>query len=274
MHHSYSKSLKTCIDSKEVICKENVLDVLEDLHYTKTIGGQTCRVPGGINASSKIFTSKFYFKGIFKEIRSFLKGCKSCRINTHLPSTQIAPPKPICSFRPHERLQYDIIDMAPAKRPFIKNNPWGFCYILSIKCCFSKFCWLFPLQYKTAQIVYRVIKFIFDVEGAPNILQSDNGKEFVNNLIRQFSKDYNFRMVRGKPYTPRHQGQVENLNKTVKAYLRKLLLNSPHEEQAKMWPLLLPGIADKINKSYNFTIDDIPFRVYRNRDCNTIGFTV
>ena len=42
----------------------------------------------------------------------------------------------------------------------------------------------------------------------------------------------------------------------------------------QMWPLLLPGIADKINKSYNFTIDDIPFKVYRNRDCNTIGFSV
>ena len=40
MHHSYSKSLKTCIDSKEVICKENVFDVLEDLHYIKTIGGE------------------------------------------------------------------------------------------------------------------------------------------------------------------------------------------------------------------------------------------
>ena len=116
----------------------------------------------------------------------------------------------------------------------MKNNPWGFRYILSIKCCFSKFCWLFPLQYKTAQMVYRVIKFLFDLEGALDILQSDNGKEFVNNPTRQFSKDYNFRIVRGKPYTPRHQGQVENLNKTVKAYLRKLLQNSPHEEQANV----------------------------------------
>ena len=118
----------------------------------------------------------------------------------------------------------------------MKDNPWGFRYILSIKCCFSKFCLLFPLQRKTAPMVYRVIKFLFDVEGAPDILQSDNGKEFVNSLIKQFSKDYGFRIVRGKPYTPKHQGQVENLNKTVKAYLRRLLQGASEEEQTKYGP--------------------------------------
>ena len=273
LHHSYSKCNKELIDCKEVICLENVTDVLTDLHCTKTIDGSSSCVPGGINALSKTFNRKFFFKGVFKEIRSFLKDCESCRVNTTLPSTQLAPPQPIRSFHPHERIQYDLIDMAPRRRSYMKDNPWGFRYILSIKCCFSKFCWLFPLQRKTAPMVYRVIKFLFDVEGAPDILQSDNGKEFVNSLIKQLSKDYGFRIVRGKPYTPRHQGQVENLNKTVKAYLRRLLQGASEEEQRKIWPLLLPGIADKINKSYHFTIDDIPFRVYRNRDCNSLGFT-
>eukprot|EP00795_Rhopilema_esculentum_P003539 gene3539-2025_t len=99
-----------------VICKENVVDVLEDLHYTQTIGRETCCVPGGINALRKIFTSKYYFK----EIPSFLKGCKSCFNNTPLSSTQIAPLKPIRSFRPHERLQIDDI-------PFrvYRNRDWN-----------------------------------------------------------------------------------------------------------------------------------------------------
>ena len=79
-------------------------------------------------------------------------------------------------------------------------------------------------------MVYRVIKCLFDVEGAPDILQSDNGKEFVNSLIKQVSKDCGFRIVRGKPYRPRHQGQVENLNKTVKAYPRRLLQGASVEE--------------------------------------------
>ena len=47
--------------------------------------------------------------------------------------------------------------------------------------------------------------------------------------------------------------------------------NCTKEQQGKCWPLLLPGTANKINKSYHFTIDDIPFRVYRNRDPETIS---
>ena len=43
------------------------------------------------------------------------------------------------------------------------------------------------------------------------------------------------------------------------------------EQQGKCWPLLLPGIGNKINKSYHFTIDDIPFRLYRNRDPEKIS---
>ena len=118
------------------------------------------------------------------------------------------------------------------------------------------------------------MQFLFDVEGAPDILQSDNSKEFVNSLIKQLSNEFGFCIIRGRPYTPKHQRQVENLNKTVKAYLRKLLQSFDTEEQGKVWPLLLPGIANKINKSYHSMIDDIPLRVYRNRDANSIDFTI
>ena len=73
--------------------------------------------------------------------------------------------------------------------------------------------------------MYKVAKFLFDVEGPQKVVQSDNGKEFVNHLFTKLSIDCGFALVRGKPYTPRHKGQFEHLNKTVKLYLRKLLQN-------------------------------------------------
>ena len=36
----------------------------------------------------------------------------------------------------------------------------------------------------------------------------------------------------------------------------------------------MPGIANKIKKPYHSLIDDILFRVYRNHDENSIGFTI
>ena len=67
------------------------------------------------------------------------------------------------------------------------------------------------------------MQFRFDVEGAPDILQSVNDKEFVHSLIKQLSNELGFPIIPGRPYMPKHQVQVKNLNKTVKAYLRKLL---------------------------------------------------
>ncbi len=273
LHNKYQKSSGNLIESREVVYEEILPKILDGIHKTSTLDGSQCCVPMGVNAMNKTFGDRFFYKGIFKQISKYLKNCKSCRINTPLPMTQAAPPKPIRTHWPHERIQYDIIDMAPSKkRSFMKENQWGFRYILTIKCCFSKFCWLFPLKRKTAAEVYKIVKFLFDIEGPPEILQSDNGKEFVNKLIKELSQHFGFKMIQGKPYTPQHQGQVERLNKTVKAYLSRLLQNFSLKDQGEKWPILLPGIANQINKSYHSTINDIPFRIYRNRDVPSLDF--
>ena len=60
------------------------------------------------------------------------------------------------------------------------------------------------------------------------------------------------------------------MNKNVKSYLRRFLQNASANVQAESWPILLPGIADEMNKSYHSTIDDIPFRIYRNREASSL----
>ena len=84
IHNSYSKASKTLLESRELVYDEYLDSILEDSHYTTVNGVESC-VPGGVNALSKAFNAKFYFKGVFKRIGSFLKACKSCRVNTSLP---------------------------------------------------------------------------------------------------------------------------------------------------------------------------------------------
>ena len=115
-----------------------------------------------------------------------------------------------------------------------------------------------------------VIKLLFEKEGFQLILQSDNGKEFVNKLIKNFLEKYEVKMVCGSPRHPKSQGQVKNLNKLTKQHLRRYLQNLPADQQGKVWPLLLPGIADRINATWCSTTDDIPFRVFKNREPNMI----
>ena len=90
-------------------------------------------------------------------------------------------------------------------------------------------------------------------------------------VISSFLKRYGVQIKRGKPYHPQSQGQVENLNKTVKQHLSRLLQNMERAEAAKSWPVLLPGVASIINNTWHQTIDDIPFRIYHNREPRTVA---
>ncbi len=51
-------------------------------------------------------------------------------------------------------------------------------------------------------------------------------------------------------------------------------MKKKHEDQAKLWPCLLPGIANVINNTWHATIDDIPFRIYRGRSPLNISHTI
>ena len=81
-------------------------------------------------------------------------------------------------------------------------------------------------------------------------------------------------MIHGRPYHPESQGQVENLNKRVKKNLAKLLCQRPADEQAKLWPYLLPLVVKEINTTWHHTIQDVPFRVFKGRSTAEFSYPV
>ncbi|XP_066925150.1 serine-rich adhesin for platelets-like isoform X35 [Clytia hemisphaerica] len=252
---------------KVVVPIEKVPAVLRSIHNNIDVAGrlQSCN-SGGQAKLLKAFNKNYHFYGIRKCVEEFLSSCPTCQATMQLPQMK-APPIPIRTHFPHQRLQMDLIQMASKKKQHMILNPWRFSYILSVKCCFSKYGWLFPLRNKKIDGVYLAVKFLCEKEGFPEYMQSDNGKEFVGNIIKEFFKSREVKIKHGRPRHPQSQGQVENLNKTVKQQLRRILCVLPgKEEQGKLWPLLLPGIASNYNNMYHHTINDVPFRVYHNRE--------
>jgi hypothetical protein len=61
----------------------------------------------------------------------------------------------------------------------------GYKFILVYQDHLTKFVFLRPLRSKTAEEVSYNLIDIFSIIGAPMILQSDNGREFVNKVIRK-----------------------------------------------------------------------------------------
>ena len=86
----------------------------------------------------------------------------------------------------------------------------------------SKFHILFPLMHKSAQeVALNLQDRVFSVVGVPRILHSDNGREFVNNIVHTVTKEWpgDVVIVNGRPRNPKCQGLVEQGNHMVEKLL-------------------------------------------------------
>ena len=248
-----------------VVPRGKALDILRDIHRGSSEGG--CQVVG-VNSLVKQFSLKFFCNGIKALAKEFLKSCPDCQLHKPFP-TVAPPPRPIRTFGPFERLQADVIDMAPGKkRSFMTHYRGQYRYVLVIKDCFSKFCWLFPTKTKSANEVLSIMhNFFYYDEGAPKYLQTDNRKEFIAEVIQNLCTSLGVKIVHGRPYHPESQGQVENLNKRVKRKIAEHVCQRPPDEQAKIWPYIhvITRVAREINTTWHYTIQDVPFRVLKGR---------
>ena len=53
----------------------------------------------------------------------------------------------------------------------------------------------------------------------PLSLQTDNGTEFNNSVLKEFCKQKKIKQIFGTPYNPQHQGAVEAFNRTFQDFL-------------------------------------------------------
>jgi len=98
----------------------------------------------------------------------------------------------------------------------------------------TKFCYLRALKMKQALGVARALVDIFCIQGAPLLLQSDNGKEFVAQVITQLEVLWpGLKLLQGRPRHPQSQGSVERANQDIEPMIGQWL----HDNNTRNWPL-------------------------------------
>ena len=124
--------------------------------------------------------------------------------------------------------QIDLID--------IRHRPDGtFKWIGHYMDHWAKFHVLFPQMRKSAaEVALNLQNQVFAVLGIPRILHSDNGREFVNEIVHSIVKEWpgQITIVNGRPRNPKCQGLVEQGNHMVE----KLLGVRLHEHQGDDQP--------------------------------------
>ena len=132
----------------------------------------------------------------------------------------------------------DILDL----KDYGPKNNRGYRYVLVIIDNFSKYGFTIPLKNKNAQTIKDSFEnILISSKRKPNLIESDRGKEFYNNIFQDFLNKNNIKLYsRNSSY-----GAVfaERFNRTIRDLLKKVVF----EQGDAKWIDLLPTITKQYN---------------------------
>ena len=129
---------------------------------------------------------------------------------------------------------FDILDL---KDYGLENNR-GYRYVLVTIDNFSKYGWTIPLKNKNAITIKDSIEnILISSKRKPNLIESDRGRDFYNNIFQDFLYKNNIKLYsRNSSY-----GAVfaERFNRTIRDLLKKIVF----EQGDAKWIDILPTIT-------------------------------
>ena len=139
----------------------------------------------------------------------------------------------------------DILDL----KDYGTGNNKGYRYILVVIDNFSKFGWTLPLKNKNAQTIKDSFEnILISSKRKPNLIETDRGKEFYNNIFQDYLNKINIKLYsRNSSY-----GAVfaERFNRTIRDLLQKIVF----ENGDANWIDVLPNITKQyINRVHTST---------------------
>ena len=132
----------------------------------------------------------------------------------------------------------DILDL----KDYGPENNRGYRYVLVTIDNFSKYGWTVPLKNKNARTIKDSLEnILLSSKRSPNLIETDRGKEFYNNIFQDFLNKNNIKLYsRNSSY-----GAVfaERFNRTIRDLLKKIVF----EQGDAKWIDILPTITKQYN---------------------------
>jgi hypothetical protein len=127
----------------------------------------------------------------------------------------------------------------------LQDNPDGFTHVLVIIDNFSRYVALYPIKGTTGmEVALALVKHV-GTFGSPNVIQMDNGPEFVNELVEEVLKLLGPHSGTILAYSKEENAIVERCNKEIMRHLRALVFEA---NKRSAWPSYLP-LAQRIVNS-------------------------
>jgi hypothetical protein len=190
-----------------------------------------------------------------KDCLEFVRKCPECqRIN--ITRKGYHPLKAIHAHLPGEHMTVDLAGDFPLSS---KKNT----YLLVLTDVCTRFVILKAIPDKTAATVATTLFDIFTLIGFPQVLQSDNGREFSNQVTKIMTEQMGIHHRLVTPYHPRGNGLAENRVKAVKEILRKETKGKFHE-----WDRHVPMAQFSLNVNIASLHGSSPYSLFFARKAN------
>ena len=142
----------------------------------------------------------------------------------------------------------DILDF----KDYGPENNRGYRYVLVTIDNFSKFGWTIPLKNKNAQTIKDSFKkFLISSKRSLNLIETDRGKEFYNNIFQDFLNKNNIELYsRNSSY-----GAVfaERFNRTIRDLLKKVVFERGDANWIDVLPIIIKQYINRIHSSTKLT---------------------
>lgn len=218
--------------------------------------------PGSFGGIKRLFdTAREIMPDItYKQVHDWL--LEQSTYNLFKKSIKKFPRLPILVDSIDEQWQADLMDMTWLAKYNDKHR-----YLLAVIDCLSRYAWVEAVPDKSAQTIKTVfIKIMETAKRKPKKLQTDQGKEFVNSILKA-----HFKSLKINHFTSTDDvikcAIVERFNRTLRTRIYRYM----HYEQSRRYIDALVDIVDGYNRSFHRTIGMAPINVTKENEKEVIA---
>jgi len=259
-HNESIKSINVAADSRNVLLELEAVrrgKNIPNMEEQKTLLEKAHAFGHfSVNTTFKqLWSDGYWWPRMRDDIREYISKCTECQ-KFDVFRHGYHPMKSIEADEPWDHIQIDLIGPLP-----MSTNE--FRWILTIIDVMTGYTILRALKNKTeTETATHLWNLICDF-GVPKIIQSDQGAEFVNNVIHQLTSLYGIDHRIISSYHPRADGLVERRNKEIGRILKKQM-----HAATNRWELWLSFIQLSLNMKELDRTGSIPFELFFGRPFN------
>ncbi len=191
-----------------VIKEEELSALLYMMHNDPTAGHFA------VDAMANKIKTRYYWPQYYEDIRKYVASCDACQKRGRNKKNNVLHPIPVHSA--FYQIGIDIVGPLPRTQ---RNKK----YIVVAMDYLTKWPEARAISEATAE---KVAEFIYEQiicqHGCPQIILSDRGTHFNNNMIKRLLGKFNINHLLSTPYHPQTNGLVERFNRTLCESLAKM----------------------------------------------------